>query len=49
MEEKRLMPDDIKIGGTNKAQVNLHNYLEFRKNYIQFFQFTPTVITLLTI
>ena len=38
MEEKRLMPDDIKIGETNKPEVNLHEYLEFRKNYIQFFQ-----------
>ena len=38
MEEKRFMPDDIKIGETNKPEDNLREYLEFRKNYMQFFQ-----------
>ena len=38
MVEKRFMPDDIKIGESNEPEANLREYLEFRKNYMQFFQ-----------
>ena len=38
MEGKRLMPDDIKIGESNKPEANLREYLQFRKNYMHFFQ-----------
>lgn len=38
MVEMRFMPDDINIGESNKPEANLREYLEFRKNYMQFFQ-----------
>ena len=38
MEGKRLMPDDIKIGESNKPEANLREYLQFRKHDLHFFQ-----------
>ena len=37
-EEKWMMPEDIKVIETNKPEANLREYLQFRKNYMHFFQ-----------